>query len=656
MNKWAYERNKLKIITTVFHTIINYAKKFWLRTGFFLLGLASLIWFLVRVIPKPSRVGYPCIKASAPIAASFVTYILGLGTFTFLMRKATKNLKKSKYLVGFIFVILGLVAGTVTVVNNTSTIRAESLQGPQASNEPIGVARGIFPGRVVWIHDANATNENYKNTSATLWYQEENTNQAVVNAMLSKGLQQMSGTSSDTDAWEAIFKYYNIANGKGDVGYTAGEKVVIKINLNGMYNSHTSTYSRNINTSPQICLALLNQLVNAAGVAQADIGIGDPNVEMNDVTYDHCHPDFPDVEYWGNGPGRTSIVRSESRVVKYSDRKNAHYLPQQYLDAEYMINVPVFKKHHRAGISLCAKNHYGSIAPFHGGASELHPSLPCPNATGEAVNGDYGSYRCFVDLIGHKDLGEKTILYLIDGIWGSVNWGHPPIKFRMTPFNNDYPNSLFLSQDPVAIESVCFDFLYKEFDESHPTEGIFITDDKGPFPQFAGTDDYLHQAADKANWPIGIDYDPEKDGSVLASLGTHEHWNNDVDKQYSRNLGTGNGIELFSSHVVSFTKPIDFVPEGFELYQNFPNPFNDITTIRYLLAVPSSVHLKIFNTNGELVFEVSYDEKMVGEYEFNWKGINSDGTQVPGGSYIYTLSINSERGRFNMSSKMLVIR
>ena len=29
-------------------------------------------------------------------------------------------------------------------------------------------------------------------------------------------------------------------------------------------------------------------------------------------------------------------------------------------------------------------------------------------------------------------------------------------------------------------------------------------------------------------------------------LGVHEHWNNPVDKQYSRNLGTGNGIELVS--------------------------------------------------------------------------------------------------------------
>ncbi|MBN2103082.1 hypothetical protein JW835_03480, partial [bacterium] len=39
----------------------------------------------------------------------------------------------------------------------------------------------------------------------------------------------------------------------------------------------------------------------------------------------------------------------------------------------------------------------------------------------------------------------------------------------------------------------------------------------------------------------------EGDGTRLSSLGVHEHWNNAADKQYSRNLGTGEGIELINS-------------------------------------------------------------------------------------------------------------
>jgi hypothetical protein len=62
---------------------------------------------------------------------------------------------------------------------------------------------------------------------------------------------------------------------------------------------------------------------------------------------------------------------------------------------------------------------------------------------------------------------------------------------------------------------------------------------------------YLHEAALANNPPSQFinatgkkGYDPERDGTVCGSLGTHEHWNNMIDKKYTRNLGIGNGIEL----------------------------------------------------------------------------------------------------------------
>jgi len=39
----------------------------------------------------------------------------------------------------------------------------------------------------------------------------------------------------------------------------------------------------------------------------------------------------------------------------------------------------------------------------------------------------------------------------------------------------------------------------------------------------------------------------------LESLGVHEHWNNANDKQYSRNLGAGNGIELVNVNNATMT-------------------------------------------------------------------------------------------------------
>ena len=86
--------------------------------------------------------------------------------------------------------------------------------------------------------------------------------------MLSDVLIDLVETSSDTDAWEQLFRYFNQNTGKGDVGYQLGEKMVIKLNLN---KSQKRDYTGNGTiTTPQLVLSLLRQLVNNAGVDDCD--------------------------------------------------------------------------------------------------------------------------------------------------------------------------------------------------------------------------------------------------------------------------------------------------------------------------------------------------------------------------------------------------
>jgi hypothetical protein len=93
----------------------------------------------------------------------------------------------------------------------------------------------------------------------------------------------------------------------------------------------------------------------------------------------------------------------------------------------------------------------------------------------------------------------------------------------MYPFNNDWTNSLFLSQDAVAIDSVMYDFLHAE--GTNPCEG---------------SQNYLHQSAEP---PPNV-YDPENDGKFLSdSLGVHEHWDKNENifssDRYSGPLNNG---------------------------------------------------------------------------------------------------------------------
>jgi hypothetical protein len=132
-----------------------------------------------------------------------------------------------------------------------------------------------------------------------------------------------------------------------------------------------------------------------------------------------------------------------------------------------------------------------------------------------------GSYNALVDLLGHEKLGGKTLLFFVECL---------RYTYRSAPFNGGLACSLFASQDGVAIDSVLVDFLRSE--QNVPGGAI---------------DNYLHEAALANDPPSGAFYDPEGDGTRLESLGVHEHWNNPVDRQYSRNLGTGEGIKLIQA-------------------------------------------------------------------------------------------------------------
>jgi len=635
------------------HKFYQFISKYWVKISFIVMGVSSLVWFLIRVIPKPTRATYPCMKAAAPVASSFVAYILGISVFALVFKKAKQHFMRSKYLAAFGFVVLGLVAGAWAVFNNSEKVVAQTLAEPQAVNQPSGEGKGVFPGRVVWMHDPKATNENCTNGKDDFWSMDKNADQVVIRSMVSASIQQLTGVSTDAEAWNSIFRYYNTNHNRGDVGYTQGEKIMIKINLNGL-NGNAPT-QKNINTSPQVCLSILEQLVNVVGVNQSDIYIGDQGISKSNDTYDKCKSVFPNVKYLGEGFGQLSVSESSEKVFHYSDGiSDAIPLPKELVNATYLINIPVFKKHHRAGISICCKNHVGTINTFSGqnyANGDWHESLPTPYGANQNTNGEYGVYRCFVDIMGHKDLGGKTILYLVDGLWGSVNWGHPAVKWAMPPFNNDWPNSLFTSLDPVAIESVCYDFLYYEFDENHPTEGGEITDSKGPFPHFNGVDDYLHQAADPSAWPADVQYDPEDDGTILKSMGTHEHWNNAIDKQYTRNISaSGTGIELYKASLTS--KKDILLDRKPNLVTNYPNPVKNNTTLSFQLDYPSDVTLNIYSLNGRKLKSVDLGKLHAGAQTYILN--NTNGLPAQPGYYNYVVDVRNAKGRTQLANKMIV--
>jgi hypothetical protein len=530
--------------------IIPSTRKYrWLFWLYPFIGLAALVWFLVRVIPKPSRATYPCQRVAFPLASGFIIWLLGIAGSTVVFRRAKRAFVRARYVLAAIFITLSI--GFVWAAMSSTNEQIVYAHEPIVSNSPLGVGKGVYPGRVAWIHDPDATDWDGPGSGEPRWHSDTCTDQEVVNEMLSDALQTLTGRDNDANAWDAIFRSFNYQMGKGYVGYMPGEKIAIKINFVLMYSDpypygvKPDNRLDQIDNSPQLARSLLKQLTDVVSVSPGDISIGDPTMMMSNHWYDMVEDECPGVIYLTKPGytlyGRTNVTQDANAPFYWSDPitsrwvgKTQDYIPTHFAQADYFINFPVLKSHNDSGITLSGKNHYGSLRiPVESGYYNMHLTRPT------ATTG-MGHYRANVDLMGHPKLGGKTMLVLIDGLYSGRSWDSHPIRWDMEPFEGDWPSSILLSQDQVAADSVAFDFMYTEWDGTPSS--------KYPYPHISGTDDYLHEAALIPDPPSDANYDPNHDGGLTESLGTHEHWNNATDKQYSRNLNpvNGTGIELIT--------------------------------------------------------------------------------------------------------------
>ena len=317
----------------------------WVKWIFPLAGLLSLIWFLIRVIPKPSRALYPCQRVAFPLASGFIASLLGFGASVWAFKRAKFNFARRRYIVGLVCAVLSVTAVWIAI---TVTSEKPVLAEPQPANQPMGAAKGINPGRVVWVHDPDATDWDGPGDGHP--WQPEHTDPQRVREMVSRAIRELTGAASDTGAWDKLFRYFNKARGKGDVGYKPGEKIVIKVNFVGFIFTHGGVNPENynlegkrdyMNTSPQMLVALLRQLVDNVGVKQSDIAICDSLAYIANEYYDIFQKEFPGVRCldYGGKFGRIKMKRSSVPLYWSCNPQGVKedYVPESFAGAEYII-------------------------------------------------------------------------------------------------------------------------------------------------------------------------------------------------------------------------------------------------------------------------------------------------------------------------------
>lgn len=409
----------------------------------------------------------------------------------------------------------------------TSLIQTPPYDGNYQQHKAYGTGIGAMPGRVVWSNNPDSVEWD----GSGYWWETDHFDEAVILKMVNDSIASLGGKDTTKDGWDALFSANNNARNRND-GYVTGEKIAIKANINGsaVFDDDTSGKTQMSYTNPVLLKALLTSLVKEGGVNPSDIIVYDVSRLFPNYMVEMCTVvELKGVQFVGRNNG----VADENAPINWSQKFSGkvNYLPTCVTEAAYVINLANLKGH-SYGITLCGKNHFGS---FINGNTMRPPERA--NLHQWLTKSEMGIYSPLVDLMANANLGGKTVLYMLDAFICAPSEGASITaensKWQQTPFNGDYTSSIFVSQDPVAIDSVGADFLNNEpavTGNNHLTADIT-------------NENYLHEAGLVGNAPSGTTY-TDGNGHALTNLGVHEHWNNSEQKLFSRNLGKEEGIEL----------------------------------------------------------------------------------------------------------------
>ena len=177
-------------------------------------------------------------RVAAPIMSGFVIYLLSLIGSVAAFKKAKLNFVRSNYLYGVFFILTALAGSLFVTSRETGYASAKSsAEWIIVPNQPVGTAKGIFPGRVVWVHDPAVASWDGKTGN---WWDENVTLQTETDKMLKESLTTLTGEKTEKKAWTALFRDFNSRHNRKNQDYQSGQKIAIKINTNNTYSHQDS--------------------------------------------------------------------------------------------------------------------------------------------------------------------------------------------------------------------------------------------------------------------------------------------------------------------------------------------------------------------------------------------------------------------------------
>jgi hypothetical protein len=176
--------------------------------------------------------------------------------------------------------------------------------------------------------------------------------------------------------------------------------------------------------------------------------------------------------------------------------------------------------------------------------------------------------------------------------------------------------------------------------------------DPAYYPTTTGDGEIIFQYQDveePASITVGIENSTEDVGLLYLFNELYDATANELQNEFAIKLTTK--IPVVTDVNIEGEKE-NILPQSYSLEQNFPNPFNPETRIRYSLPESGFVTVKIFRIDGELVKTLESTEKAAGRYEIIWDGTNDNSNKVSSGVYFYRIQSNE----FSLVKKMIFLK
>jgi uncharacterized protein (DUF362 family) len=389
-------------------------RKWYPKWLFPIIGLAALFWFLIRVIPKPSRANYPCQRAAFPLASAFVLWLAGIFGGVAVLRKVIRKFTGSRYITAALSVLVLVTAGIWSVYLLPVNVSAAPVKLPTS--------------KVAIVQSSKASCKDIQ-------YDE-------IKAMVESAINLAGGFTGVIKNGDVVVLKPNLVR-KAD--YIGGIGRPLTPEVNGVTTDYRVTRA----------VAELVRQVNPSGKIYVMEG-SDGNTQdyMNALNYTSSY--IPNVD--GIIPIDTDSggwqETSSPNLVKVSLPNGLlhteYYYNKRYYQANVIISLPTLKNHGSAAITGANKNIGIGATPgnIYGQSSTNTNRLNM--VTHDNTAGDI--HKWIHDYVK----GRPINFVIMDGLQGIQNGPTPGLYGGTTDIAQDQMNMrlILASKDAVAIDTI----------------------------------------------------------------------------------------------------------------------------------------------------------------------------------------------------------